>query len=245
MINIKTSFTFQTSEDSWLQISPDGKITYRLNSKFLSNWNKAMTTIGRGAAQIAATYTPFSFFRSSWDAKYEYANKGMVSSITIYNKLINSNIKYQSQYADSGKWYNFPVSYAIAMLEKGRKIGYPITPHTAKALTVGMGAKGKPLFAKKVTVKSGGSKFRTEPVTNAKKYLIRAVKSYFANVKASGIIQAAYNEDLQFYKGNYFGGTSAKSIGTSASKQTYQRKQRNLSARHRRARNFRNGGEEE
>lgn len=240
MINVKTSFTFNVSDDSWLQVSPDGKVTYRLNSRFLKNWNTAMINIGKGAAQIAATYTPFSFFRSSWDSKVEYASRGMVSSITVYNKLVNANIKYRSQYSDSGKTYNFPVSYAIAMLQKGRKIGYSIYPHSAKALTVGMGDRGKPLFAKHVTIKSGGSNFKTEPVTNAKRYLMRGVLSYFANVRSVGVVNAEYNEDISFYKGNYRGGTSFKSVGSKASQAYRSTRYKGQSKRYR---NFFNGEE--
>lgn len=217
MINVKTSFTLNVSDDSWLQISPDGKVTYRLNSRFLKNWNKAMVNIGKDAAQIAATYTPFSFFRSSWDSKVEYANKGMVSTITVYNKLVNANIKYRSQYADSGKTFNFPVSYAIAMLEKGRK-RYQITPKSSHGwLTAGLNDDGEINFTKKTIKVAADSRFRTEPVTNAKRYLIRGVLSYFANVKSVGAVQAEYNEDLSFYKGNYKGGTAFKTIGSKSS----------------------------
>ena len=130
MINIKADLHFQFNPTSPFTQTANG-VSAQLNKDFIDKLNQQIQRIAMEGAVVTESLTTFSYFRKDWTSKIEYGGlQGLASKITIYNKRSGRNVLYKSKVSNSNKTYRFPVSYAIAMLEAGRKSGYDITPKT-------------------------------------------------------------------------------------------------------------------
>ena len=205
----KIDAIFQVSDDSWYVFDKTtGGITYRLQPKFTGIFNESVKKIANNAAKIAASYTPFQYFRNAWASNVTYAGRGMIGTILIYNKMADSRMPYRSQWADSGKTFYFPIKQAINMLEKGRKQGYQI-PKIGSKRTRGLLVMGPPSkegqdasFVKKAVTIHGGF-FKHQPVTNATNYMKTELHNYFSNLHLLGIRSAVPSQNFEFKAGNY------------------------------------------
>lgn len=207
-IKAKVDGVFQTSEDSWYIFDKVGNLKYRMPKKFIGFFNAAMTKIGKDAAKIASSYTPFQYFRNAWESKTSTSGRGMISMINISNKLVNSRMPYRSDWSDSGKTFYFPIKKAISMLEFGRK-KYEISPRNKNkhgSLTIGPTDNDAGFSFIKKTVKIPATNtFRYQPVTNAMKYVKAEFSNYVKDLKLSGIRNAIPSQNFEFKKGNFAG----------------------------------------
>lgn len=205
-MQIKVDSIFQIADDSWYVFDKaTGGIKYRLSQNFVGIFNASIKQIADDAAKVAASYTPFQYFRNAWEAKTTLAGHGIIGMIMISNKLVNSRMPYRSQWSNSGKTFYFPIKNAITMLETGRKQGYPINARNKQGvMTIGPSdtEQGFSFIRKAVTIRGGF--FKHQPVTNAENYMKTELHNYFSSLHLGrGIRTAIPSQTFEFKKGNF------------------------------------------